>query len=168
MRASRGGLAATAQRIQPISCHALFTPPTRTHTPRVDSRLSCPPFACRLPTARFSRARAEESVRKQNVKAAKERAEKKAAQDKYEEENPMGHMGEMMKQPKPWEVEEWDAVTESEMMERISRLPMYKTMDAAMLDKIIGMVRQNPKVCSPILCATPALPLRYSPDVLTS
>ena len=139
--------------------------PAHAHVPHVDSRsrVSCPPLACRLPSSCLSRARAEESVRKQNVKAAKERAEKKAAQDKYEEENPMGNMGEMMKAPKPWEVEEWDAVTESEMMERISRLPMYKTMDSQMLDKIIGMVRQNPKVTGPNPTATgPAAPLCFT------
>jgi len=93
-----------------------------------------------------SRARAEESVRKQNIKAAKERAEKKAKQDKWEEENPMGHMSDAMKPPPSWEVEEWDPVTESEMMERIARLPMYKTMTPDMLDKIIAMVRSNPKM----------------------
>ena len=89
-----------------------------------------------------SRARAEESVRLQNAKADKERAERKAKEDA---KDPFEQMSEMMAPKKEWELEEWDPVTESEIMERLGRLPMWQNAAPQMMDMTLEMIRKNPK-----------------------
>merc|ERR1719424_374464 len=104
--------------------------------------------ALSMTSAKELRALAEESVRLQNLRAEKDRAQRKKKKEEHDDEvmKKGGPMAELMADKPGWEIEEWDPVTESEMMERLARLPMYKAMSGDMLDKIITGMRKNPKL----------------------
>jgi len=89
---------------------------------------------------RLAIAGARAHKNKENEYKAEREARKEAYKKKMrEEKGMMWHMA-----PKPeWEVE-WDSMQEEEALERLSRLPMFKTMDPSMLEKMMDSIRKNP------------------------